>query len=150
MTPPSRATAASRAPARAPRPEVPAPRRLRVVEEHRAVVTTASIVLGVVLTVVVVFGIVAFHTLLVGNQSQLDDLDRRIAAERAELDRLVLREAQLSAPERIVRVASDDLGMVTPAEVVWLEPVDAHAAADEAPETAASATSSTEAPSDTP
>jgi cell division protein FtsL len=108
-----------------PRRGAPEPRRLEVVQERPQVLSPFAALLMVVLVVVVLFGVVAFHTLLVGNQSQLDELDRRLAAEQAELEQLILREAQLSAPDRIVSVASEDLGMVTPLEVVWLDPTEA-------------------------
>lgn len=132
MTPPSRAAVAEALPAgqlrrtpTAPRRGAPTQRRLEVVEPRPQVLSPVAVALSVLLVIVVLFGVVAFHTLLVANQSQLDQLDRRIAQERLELDRLILREAQLSAPDRIVRVAGQDLGMVTPVEVVWLDPSEA-------------------------
>ncbi len=89
-----------------------------------------TVALAVTLVVTVLFGVVAFHTLLVANQSSIDELDREIAEQEDRHQQLVLREAQLSAPQRIVEVAERDLGMVTPAEVVWLEPVPVDSAVD--------------------
>lgn len=123
MTPPAATATARRATAPAPAAAPPRRRRLRVVEAPRPQVSVLTMVLAGALLLTVVFGVVAFHTLLVSNQSDLDDLDRRIEAEVARSEQLRLRAAELAAPERIVRVASDELGMVTPEEVVWLEPV---------------------------
>lgn len=125
MTAPTRAVPARRRPV----PEVAPPQpRLRVVpagelsprarrRRARAVAFLASIVAAAGL-----FGLVAFHVVLTQGQLQLDRLQDKAAAEQAQYDRNRLEVAELEAPERIVAVAQERLGMVPPPEVTYLSP----------------------------
>lgn len=98
---------------------------LRVVAERSGHSTgTYLVALAMSLLFLVLFGLAVFHTVLIGAQDQLDGLDARIEAEQDRQHRLRLRLAELESPERIVEVATGDLGMVAPDEVVWLSPVE--------------------------
>jgi cell division protein FtsL len=68
------------------------------------------------------FGLVAFHVVLTESQLQLDRLQQRAAQQRDEYDRLRLKVAELEAPERVVAVAQQRLGMVSPPGVTYLSP----------------------------
>lgn len=109
-------------PRRPPRPDLrvvdpdelsPAARRRRA----RILVTLASVVL-----VGSLFGVTAFHTVLVADQGDLDALNRRVAEQEARYERLRLQVAELESPDRIVREATERLGMVPAADVVYLTP----------------------------
>ncbi len=92
---------------------------LRVVAERSGHSTgTYLVALAMSLLFLVLFGLAVFHTVLIGAQDQLDGLDARIEAEQDRQHRLRLRLAELESPERIVEVATGDLGMVAPDEVV--------------------------------
>lgn len=103
---------------------------LRVVEGRRLAPSGALVALSVVFAVMVLFAVVAFHTVLVANQSEVDHLERRISEETRTREQLTLLEAELSSPDRVVSAARDDLGMVVPEQVVWLEPVEVSTAPD--------------------
>jgi len=68
------------------------------------------------------FGLVAFHVLLTESQLKLDQLQQHATDQRNEYDRLRLQVAELEAPERVVAVAQQRLGMVTPPGVTYLSP----------------------------
>jgi cell division protein FtsL len=68
------------------------------------------------------FGLAVFHTMLVGSQSTLDRIEADLVEAEAETEQLRLDIAELEAPERILDVATEDLGMVPPGEVVTLDP----------------------------
>ena len=70
------------------------------------------------------FGLAVFHTYLVENQRDLDRLDTEITKADGQTQQLRLQYAQLEAPDRIMHVAVDDLGMVVPQQVVTLPPVE--------------------------
>lgn len=69
------------------------------------------------------FGLVASHVVLTQNQFRLQRL--QVSADKAEsrYERLRLEKARLEAPERIVAVAQQRLGMVPPATVRYLTPI---------------------------
>lgn len=90
-----------------------APRRRMV----GVVVTLASVALFASL-----FGLAVFHTMLVQSQSTLDELDAQLVEAHDTTERLRLQVAELEAPDRIVSVATDDLGMIPPDDVVLLTP----------------------------
>jgi cell division protein FtsB len=141
VTAPQRVPAAP-APSRRPSPRTTpqpvrrsAPRRpdLRVVrsDERRRRVGPA---VGVVLTAVLFAGLFALagaHTLLVQGQLHLDRLDADLAVERARYQELRLQVAELESPGRVVDVAQERLGMVPPAELVYLSPAQASIGGDE-------------------
>jgi hypothetical protein len=115
------------APRRAPE-STPARPHLRVVDPNRltrrARRRRARIVM-VAATVVAcasLFGLAAFHAMLVEGQVRLDQLEGRVADEQARYQRLRLTAAQLESPERIVAVAQSRLGMVPPPGVTYLSP----------------------------
>jgi cell division protein FtsB len=89
-----------------------------------------STVVIVFLAVVVLFGLVAFHALIVRNQTRIDALDAEIAESLRSRQELHLAVAQLEAPDRIRDEAIGRLGMIEPAEVIYLEPLPAKAVAD--------------------
>ena len=78
--------------------------------------------LTAVTVVVALFGMAAFHALIVQGQGSLDTVTRELEEARAETERLRLEVAELEAPERIVAEAERRLGMVAPSEVVYLAP----------------------------
>lgn len=137
VTAPERVPAAP-APSRRPTPlpaRRSAPRRpdLRVVrpDERRRRVSPA---LGVVLTALLFTGLFALagaHTLLVQGQLRLDSLDADLAVERARYQELRLQVAELEAPGRVVDVAQRRLGMIAPAELLYLTPPQASIAGPE-------------------
>jgi cell division protein FtsB len=95
---------------------------LRVVEPapRRRVGRTGTIA-GIVLFTAL-FALAAFQTVLIRTQARIDDLDRRITAEEDRRRDLTLRLADLRSPDRIVSVARDRLGMISPATVAYLQP----------------------------
>ena len=109
------------APAReeqAPRLRVaPRARRLRL---RRRLTAVTLIVVGV--SVASLFAVATFQTVLVQGQARLDRLGRDIAAEQARYARLRAVAAGLEAPDRIVAVAQQRLGMVPPATVAYVMP----------------------------
>lgn len=115
-------------PVRRPTPDPSERADLRVVEEQpRWSWATYLSVLSLSLLFLVLFGLAVFHTVLVGAQGRLDRLDERIEAETQRQHDLRLQVAQLESPERVVERARNDLGMVTPDDVIWLSPVESPA-----------------------
>ena len=101
---------------------------------------------GVVLTVlafVALFAVAVCHALLIEGQAAVDELDRDVAAEQARYEELRLEVAELKSPQRIRTAATEDLGMVSPGEVVFLTPEepapggDVAAEPDDSPDTSA-------------
>ncbi len=68
-----------------------------------------------------VFGVVVFQALLVQGQARLDHVNGQIAAQQQEAKQLHLQVAQLDSPERIVTYARNNLHMVDPGDVVYLQ-----------------------------
>lgn len=107
-----------------PRPQTRPP--LRLVEPPAAprprvrVGVVGSAVFFIIL--VGVFALAAVHTLVVQAQFELDQLDQSVAERQGELDELRLHVATLESPASITAAAAD-LGLVTPADRVYLEPV---------------------------
>ena len=96
-----------------------------------------------------VFGVVVFQALLVQGQAHLDHLNAQIATQQQESKQLHLQVAQLDSPERIVTYARNNLHMVDPAGVVYLQQApgdDAAAATTPAAPAAAPTTVTTAAP----
>jgi cell division protein FtsL len=98
--------------------------QLRVVDEP----TRRRLSLGVVTTLVVgavfavLFGLVVFHTLLLQNQQKLDHLNTQVSDAQGKYQSLRLQVAQLEAPQRIIDVATQKLGMVPPDGTTYLTP----------------------------
>jgi cell division protein FtsB len=89
-----------------------------------------STVVVVFFAVIVLFGLVAFHALIVRNQTRIDTLNAEIADAVRARQELHLAVAQLEAPDRIRAEAIGRLGMIEPAEVIYLEPLAAEVAAE--------------------
>lgn len=82
-------------------------------------------ILGVALTALLFVGLIALagaHALLVQGQIKLDGLAEELSAEQARYQQLRLEVAELESPERVVAVAQQRLGMVPPAQLVYLTP----------------------------
>ena len=82
---------------------------------------------GVTLTVLMfgaLFGVAVSHALLIQSQIRLDEMDKDAADEQARYEQNRADVAELESPDRIV-AAARDLGMVDPAETVWLTPDEA-------------------------
>lgn len=68
------------------------------------------------------FAIVVLHVLLAQGQTDINRLETRAGAEQVRHDRLRLEVADLEAPNRVVAVAKDRLGMVAADHVRYLAP----------------------------
>ena len=121
-------------PATRPRRERTPGRHLRPVEPRRRRATRAGekrakrspavpVIVGAGIVIAGLFALAAMHALLIGGQIHLDDLRREQASSSEELRRLRLQVAELEAPDRVLEVARDRLGMVDPGEVGYLLPV---------------------------
>jgi cell division protein FtsL len=75
------------------------------------------------------FGVAVSHALLIQSQLKLDEMDKDVADAQAEYEQNRLDVAELESPDRII-AAARDLGMVDPAETVWLTPDQTEGAAD--------------------
>jgi cell division protein FtsL len=105
----------------------PAPRRrpdLTLVADrprrHVAPAVLATVV--VVALFAVLFGLAAFHVVLIQGQQRLDELDEQVTDEQDRYERLRLEVAALESPARVVETAVRDLGMVTPDGTTYLNP----------------------------
>ena len=120
----ARATARAAAPVEAPAGR--GPRHLSVVGEAADAARTRRRVrwgaLSLVVLFVAVFGVVVFQALLVQAQGRLDDADRAITKEEERARDLRLALAAAESPERIAEAARTRLGMIVPAEQVYLQP----------------------------
>jgi cell division protein FtsL len=82
---------------------------------------------GVVLTAVlfiVLFAVAGAQSLLVQGQVRLDAAEKQLTAEQARYQALRKDLAQMASPERVVAAAHEQ-GMVTPSDLVYLQPADA-------------------------
>jgi cell division protein FtsL len=107
----------------APRPRLrvvdePA-RRAQLARQRRARTILSAVILAVVL---MVFALAGTHAYLVSGQGQLDHLNAEVADARSRYSEARLEVAELGAPQRIVSVARDRLGMVTAPRVHYLAP----------------------------
>lgn len=146
------ALAPARRPAHAPteRPvERTAPdrrRHLRVVRPADRVRRRLTPAFGVVATVVLfvtLFLVAISHTVLVQGQVRLDGLDADLAAEQARYQELRKELAEMESPSRVV-AAAEALGMVSPDDLVYLQPTAPDGSPpDEAPEAESGASAGT-------
>lgn len=107
-----------------PQPAEERPRHLRVVPPTERVRRRLTPATGVVLTgllFLMLFAIAIAHTLLVQGQIRLDDLDARLTTEQARYQVLRKDVAEAESPARVV-AAAEALGMVTPDDLVYLQP----------------------------
>jgi cell division protein FtsL len=98
--------------------------QLRVVDEPTPRRWTLGVITALVVGAVfaVLFGLVVFHTLLLQNQQKLDHLDAQVSDAQGKYQSLRLQVAQLEAPQRIIDVATHELGMVPPDGTTYLTP----------------------------
>jgi len=97
--------------------------QLRVVDEparRLSFGTITALVVGAVFAVL--FGLVVFHTVLLQNQQKLDHLNSEVNETQARYQALRLQVAQLEAPQRIIDVATNKLGMVPSDGTTYLTP----------------------------
>lgn len=123
-----------------PAPEVQ-PRHLRVVppaERVRRRLTPATGVLCTGLLFVTLFAIAIAHALLVQGQIRLDGFDTQLSAEQARYEALRKDVAEMESPSRVV-AAAQELGMVAPDDLVYLQPTAAEPASGDRPATTSSA-----------
>lgn len=97
---------------------------LEVVPRQRRTLRITTVALSV-LAVLILFGLVGFQALIVSQQSTIDELDEQIDEAARSNQRLRLEVAELEAPERIRVAALTMLGMITPDEVIYLNPISA-------------------------
>ena len=100
------------------------PRHLRVVapaERARRRLTPATGVLLTALLFLTLFAIAIAQTLLVQGQIRLDGLDDQLTVEQARYQQLRNEVAEMESPARVV-AAAQDLGMVVPDDLVYLQP----------------------------
>ena len=123
MTVPAQAHQA--VPARVPRPR-PAerPNHLRVVAPSERVRRRLTPGMAVLLTAglfAMLLAVAVSHTVLVEGQVRLDELDAQLVAEQARYQELRTEVAVLESPTRIVE-AANEMGMVTPDDLRYLQP----------------------------
>ena len=68
------------------------------------------------------FGIVSLHVALTQGQFELDRLEAKADQQQTRYEQLRLQVAELESPDRIVAVAQERLGMVSPPGVTYLSP----------------------------
>lgn len=106
---------------------------LRVVTPAERVRRRLTPKVGVVLTGLVfvsLFAVAVAQTLLVQRQIRLDGLDQQLTTEQARYRELRNQVAQMESPERVV-AAAQQLGMVAPDDLVYLQPdADVHGSTD--------------------
>jgi cell division protein FtsL len=68
------------------------------------------------------FGIVSLHVVLTQGQFRHERLEARADQQQARYEQLRLQAAELESPDRIVAVAQERLGMVSPPGVTYLSP----------------------------
>lgn len=109
------------------------PDHLRVVRPNERPQRRLTPKAGVVLTVVlfgVLLAVAGAQSLLVQAQVRLDAVDKQLATEQERYQALRKDLAEMESPERIVAAAQAQ-GMVTPSDLVYLQPDDATVAGGE-------------------
>jgi len=66
--------------------------------------------------------IVSLHVMLAQGQVHVDHLEKQVSAQEQRQQQLRLEVAALEAPQRVVTVAGDRLGMVPVDQVRYLTP----------------------------
>lgn len=107
--------------------EAPARRRVRVGLVSTLVLAT---VFGAL------FALAAMHSLVVQAQFELDRLDEQVATRQDQIDARRVEVAELESPSAIVE-AANALGMVDPADAVYLTTSEPEATAVQADDSAA-------------
>ena len=126
-------------PARRPAPQRPVRRpseqerseerrgHLRVVQPGERTLRRLTPFGGLLLTAfvfVVMAALAGAHTLIAQGQIRLDELDGQVRTEQARYQQLRKDVAGMESPERVV-AAAQSLGMVTPDDLVYLQPDEA-------------------------
>lgn len=97
---------------------------------------------SVLVVVAALFGLAAFHAMIVTQQRAVDTANAELAEVEALHEQLRVQVTQAEAPERILAVAQNDLGMISvePSEVTYrsapqhaLDPASARALLDQLP-----------------
>jgi cell division protein FtsL len=104
------------APTRAPKVD------LSVVAEQRRRASVRAGVLTGLGVFIVMFIMLASYTMIIGQQRNLDSLNRQIATEQHNAQDLNAQIAQLQSPVRVTSDAAALLGMVPAPTPVYLEP----------------------------
>ena len=73
---------------------------------------------------IVLFAVAGAQSLLVQGQVRLDTVDKQLTEQQARYQELRKDVAEKESPERIVAAAHEQ-GMVTPSDLVYLQPGDA-------------------------
>lgn len=81
----------------------------------RRLAVAAAVIAGLALV-----ALAGSHAWLVTNQVRIDELQQRVDEAQARHQALRLQVATLEAPDRIVSVARDELGMVPPGDVTYV------------------------------
>ncbi len=81
----------------------------------------------------------AAHALVASDQQRIDNLQVQLTRTLVEQQGLQLSRAELESPARVLRIAEGQLGMVAPASVYYLAPVDPGPSVAQAGATAARA-----------
>lgn len=117
------------APATAPTPVDPGRERpvdrppLRLVEPPATRRRPVRVGTGALVVLVIgIFLLAAMHTLVVQAQYELDRVQQEVETRRGELDGLRSEVARLESPNAVV-AAAHELGLVSPTERVYLDPV---------------------------
>ncbi|MBW3645666.1 MAG: cell division protein FtsL [Actinobacteria bacterium] len=105
--------------------------RLRLAVRQRR--SRRLLVVAAVLVGASLLALAASHAMMVSTQVRLDDLDQRVVEAQARHQALRLEVATLEAPDRVVSVAQERLGMAPPDTVTYLQ---AAAPAESTPEAA--------------
>ena len=95
---------------------------LAVVAEQRRRANVRTGILLALCIFVVMFVMLASYTMIIGQQRQLDVLNRHIAIEQHHAQDLNAQIAQLQSPVRVTNDATAILGMVPAPTPVYLEP----------------------------
>ena len=122
MTSPTRPTNVSIAPA-SRRPARRGGRHLRAVVADRRPAVPVLVATGIVL--LSLFGLAVMHAMLIQGQVVLDTREVAIAQQGEEIETMRLRVAELEAPDRVLTVASERLGMLPATEIGYVLPVGA-------------------------
>lgn len=98
-------------------------RHLKAVSPQRRRRSTAiPVLVGAAVVFLGMFAVAGMHAFLIDGQIELDALQREVASESEAVERLRLAVAELEAPDRILSVAQERLGMQEPGEIGYVLP----------------------------
>lgn len=90
-------------------------------ERVRRRLTPATGVLLTAMLFATLLLIAVAHTVLVQGQVRLDELDAQLTVEQARYQELRTEVAEMESPSRVV-AAAEEMGMVSPQDLVYLQP----------------------------